>query len=84
VIKNLFSGDFSVPIDHYSKFKTEDGINIDYISVSSDFFPNISNFIDNYFDLDFCKCWYDGTKIYSNFHENIINMSCNLKEILLI
>lgn len=48
-------------------------IKIDLTGINSKHCLKVSEFIEKYSDFDFCKCWFDGFKIYTNHEENIIH-----------
>ena len=63
-------------------------VKIDFVGLSdgksSELKNNVHKFIDECFDFDFCKCWWNGENMFTNHHNNIINKKCQLINLPLI
>jgi len=72
-----------------SGYKTKEGERnqnkkIDIISLNENFKFTPAEFIRDYFDFDFCKCWYDGYTLQCFFPEAVKEMKCNLTTIPMV
>jgi len=56
-------------------------IKLDSILLSNKFVDKIPDFIDKYFDFDFCKVYFDGKKIYALYPETIFTRTIKLNNI---
>lgn len=52
---------------------------IDCILINECYEKTPIDFIEEHFDFDFCKCWYDGNEIKCNHENDIINKICIFK-----
>lgn len=61
--------------------KLSNNVKINLVQVNKDYTKSITEFINEYFDFDFCKCWYDGKSISTNYEENVKSQYTILYEI---
>jgi hypothetical protein len=54
----------------------KNGKKVDLILIDDIYDGTPSDFIDTYFDFDFCKCYFNGTGIICNFPESVRTKSC--------
>lgn len=79
------------PLTHMIDFVRpciKNGIKIEFIelskSMSEKYKDNIPDFINDCIDFNFCKCWWDGEKIFTYYHDDVINKKCELLKLPII
>ena len=68
-------------IKHVRSGIRDDGTRIDCVLICSSYKGSPKDFVEEYFDLDFCKCYYDGRSIVCNHVDSILTRSCKLTRI---
>ncbi len=51
------------PIEQVRKLILDNGLYLEMIFLNSKFIMRSKDYVEKYFDLDFCKCWYDGKEL---------------------